>query len=560
MEQTRIELTKELKDIIVKGMRDLCDDADYDFDSSAFNYNLDAWALNKAHLMSVLSKDSDFNANELAIVKDVEINREIDIDNAEELLGSWLKNAKFPYGAKYALLKVMSFIKEDGTFDMSNSYFNDEKYEMLKDSFEFHKTNYDFNLIPFIDLAYRDFDDVYALGFLIRYLKIQNGTKATKVLNKIFDTFKGLKVGKHNLGRLSFVKGVRELDENGNWTGNMCKVLNFNQFQAQLNDLLSPKVEKKKLVISINPLDYITQSHGNSWGSCHAFNSNWDKSYSGCNKGATLTMMCDPSSVIAYILDGSAEENNLWNIPKQNRQSLFINEDHDYIMQNVFYPNHSDYLSKVVRQTIQNLFSVTDDWVHGKRIDWNRVTLDTSEYKGYDDWCKGVDISYLKDNNDKDIVLTIGRDAYCVDYCEYIEDNSSVCSEHSGKVYCEYCNDWEYEDDMYWSDYYGRYICDRELDNEFYHCEDTNDYRVEYDCWYNDYDGYYYSNDTNYEYVEDYGYVDEYNLENSGDFFQCEECGNWFYCGYENMNEHDYCYYCDSCYEDLELDEEGDEE
>lgn len=547
----RIELTNELKDIIVKGMEGLCNEAQYDFDLSAFRKNLDKWAKNKAHLYNAFSKSKDFNANELAIVKEIEIDREIDRDNANSFLLNWCNKCKCPYGLINALRAVCDHTNDSGIFE-----FNIERY--LEDEFDFYRDNYGFGVLNYADRLYSYYYSEYALAFLCKQLKISSGMKSTKVLNKLFDAIKGLKIGKHTINE-HYVKPVRELDENGDWTGNMVKRLNFNQFQAQLNDLLSPKTDKKKLVISINPLDYITQSRGNSWSSCHAFNRYWDERYSGCNKGATLTMMVDPSSVIAYIIDND-NESNLWSIPKHNRQSLFINEDHDYIMQNIFYPQQNDNLSKIVRQNLQELFNVdTDSWIHSTRINSSYVDVDTSEYKGFDDWTcssKGCDVSYLKNNAEKEITLIIGRDAYCVD-CdnEYIEENSSVCADHYGKIYCEYCDEWHYESDMRYIEYYDRYFCESELDN-MYWCEDIDDYREYDDCWYDEYDGFYYSDDCEYEYVEDYGRVSRYNIENSGYFYYCDHCGYYYYEGYKTPHfDHDSCEcYCDDCYEELELD------
>lgn len=559
METTRIEITNELRENIVKGMRGLCYDADYDFCEDAFIYNLKNWAIRKNHLYNVFVKDKDFNVNELAIVKEVEIARDLKLSNAYDLFETWASNVNCPYRFRNTISRIFDCLENDGTLNFSRIYtLTNENYNNLMNRMTILNQKWGYGLVNFIEYLYMEHNSSLSCLFLLKYLKIQDGTKATKALNKIFDTFKTFKEGKYLLD-YSWVKPVRELDPNGDWTGDMCKVLNFNQFQAQLNDMLSPKIDKKKLVISIHPLDYITQSNGNSWGSCHAFNPNWDNSYSGCNKGATLTMMVDPSSVIAYIIDND-NETDLWNIPKQNRQSLFINEKHNYIMQNVFYPEHSEYLSKIVRETIQNLFVVdTDSWVHSIRIDWDRVSLDTSEYKGYNDWNKGIDVSYLKSTKDDNVDLIIGCDAYCVDSEEFIEENERVCYGHYGKRWCEYCERWEDEDEFEYIDYYDRYFCQCELENAMYFCEDIQDYRFYNDCYFDDYQQCYYSEEINNCYVEDYGYVNEDDLNNSGDFFYCDECDCWYSCHYRYYHEHNGYIYCDSCYEDLDLDEEGDE-
>lgn len=548
--ETRIELTNELRNNIVGGMRDLCYDAEYDFDESAFDYNLDKWAKNKAHLYNVFSKSVDFNANELAIVKDIEITRDCELDNACRMAIKWVCHKHYPYVLRAIIEIMFDNTNKEGIFDFECGGY----YDSIDNNYSFYKENYGYDILSYADIVYRDYDIYRATMFFCKQLKIANKMKLSKALNKVFDKYKHFKDYKMEID-CSYIKEVRELDENGDWTGNMCKLLNFNQFQAQLNDKLSPKTEKKKLVISINPLDYITQSRGNSWSSCHAFNPYWDDNYSGCNKGATLTMMVDPSSVIAYIID-TDNTNDLWDVPKQNRQTIFISDNHDYIVQNVFYPQKQETLSKQVRNVLQDILMNNETWVHSTSSGW-RLNLDTTGYKGYDDWGKGVDISFLKELQDTTMPrIKVGDYAYCVDSCEYIEDNCSVCADHCGKIYCEYCDEWHDEDDMRWIDYYGRYFCDSEIENEMYYCEDIGDHRFYDDCFYDEYDGYYYSNDCDSEWVEDYGRVCRDNIDNSGSFFYCEHCGNYYYNGYTTEHfDNDSCEsYCDDCYNELELD------
>ena len=47
------------------------------------------------------------------------------------------------------------------------------------------------------------------------------------------------------------------------------KVDGYNREFAKYADSLSPMVIKRHTILSINPLDYLTMSFGNSWASCH---------------------------------------------------------------------------------------------------------------------------------------------------------------------------------------------------------------------------------------------------------------------------------------------------
>lgn len=552
MEQTRIELSSELIVRIIEGARDLSYEADYDFSDDAFKWNLKQWAKNKAHLYNVLSKDKDFNENELAIVKNISVNRSCNNDIAQEILNDYLRIGT-NYATRWTISPILYLVDGDGMLKYSN---------YLPSNWENHKFNdKEISLMDWCnvknDIILSDFSRA---SVLLKSLNFKDGQKASKVIRKILDKF--------NLNNwvsdyISFAKPVRKLDENGEWTGEMTKCLNYEQMFAQLSDNLSPKTFNYKLVISINPLDYLTQSRGNGWSSCHAFSSKWDNSYSGCNKGATLTMMTDPSSVITYLLDIDDENTDLWNIEKNQRQTYFVSDTHDFIVANEVYPTRDKNVGNIILDNMLNLFNPSSEWTKNHDFDYHTrneiCCFDYDEYYGFDDWNKsGVKCNFIKNELGNKFNLTIGHRA------KTINDNDSFITENDKVItcgyWCDYCYCYHDEDDLYWSDYYGRYICQDELEREFYYCEDIDDYRDENDCWYNEYDGYWYSNGTYNEYVEDYGYVDEYNLNNSCDFFQCEECGCWFYCGYENMNVHDCYYYCDNCYEELELGEEGDEE
>ena len=563
MEQTRIELTNEVKNVLMEGAKNLAIESGYDFDDDAFDWNLSQWAKNKAHLFNVLSKDKDFCKEELAIVKNISVNRGCNLSLAEDIISSWVRGFEKDGDTKFVLAYLTEFINDDGKIDL-----NKNKHVATR-TWEKYAYNGDSgldNLVNWVN-GFDTFEsDIFKALVLAKSLNIKDGQKASRVLRKVFEKFDLNDNDNTKKVYIYDAKPVRELDENGDWTGSMTKYLNYEQMFAQLSDALSPRQFKYKLVISINPLDYLTQSKGRGWSSCHAFSSRWDDRYSGCNKGATLTMMTDPSSVITYILDENDANTNLWSIEKLQRQTFFVADNHKAIVSNVLYPSKDDNISNVIINEMTTLFNPSMDWC--KKIDFsyemrrNLNQFNTNDYYGYDDWCKSSTyINYVDVDILKDTTIKIGSEAMTIDCYDYfIEDNNSVCSD-GDKYWCEYCGEYHYEDDMYYSDYYGRYICENERDNEMYYCEDTDDYRYYDDCWYNDYTFEYYSNNTNYEYVEDYGYVDEYNLETSGDFFQCYECGRWFSYHRENYHEVDWDCYCDSCYDDLELeDEEGDEE
>lgn len=100
---------------------------------------------------------------------------------------------------------------------------------------------------------------------------------------------------------------------------------------AVLSDAASPAERKRTLVLSLNVLDFLTMSNGNSWTSCH----NVEKR--GCYHGGTLSYALDETTAILYTLDPDVDTTQrIWNIPKINRQ-LFMFGD-DFVVESRLYP------------------------------------------------------------------------------------------------------------------------------------------------------------------------------------------------------------------------------
>lgn len=114
-----------------------------------------------------------------------------------------------------------------------------------------------------------------------------------------------------------------------------------------------------RLVLSIDPLDYITMSVSKSgWSSCHHPNS--------CHGAGGLAYMNDKSSIIAYV--ETAEPMISYVYDKVNdikhkiempnkiwRQIVTINPNHDFTVQMKHYPNNSEVFAKEVSKLLREL-------------------------------------------------------------------------------------------------------------------------------------------------------------------------------------------------------------
>lgn len=104
---------------------------------------------------------------------------------------------------------------------------------------------------------------------------------------------------------------------------------------AAYADALSLKTLRYKLVLSINPTDFITMSHGNSWRSCHSFEHN------GCYHSGCLSYALDKNTMIAYIIPEDTE-GDYCNARKIKRLLYMLSNDGKELMSTKMYPDNSD--------------------------------------------------------------------------------------------------------------------------------------------------------------------------------------------------------------------------
>lgn len=120
---------------------------------------------------------------------------------------------------------------------------------------------------------------------------------------------------------------------------------------------------KSNLVISINPIDYLTVSINKSgWHSCHNF-------FEGCYRNAGLSYMLDHTSLVGYSYNTTVKYNKIqpfeWN-SKKWRQMIYVSETTSAMVFSRQYPYSSSYLSKEARilleETVSKFFSSGNKW------------------------------------------------------------------------------------------------------------------------------------------------------------------------------------------------------
>lgn len=225
---------------------------------------------------------------------------------------------------------------------------------------------------------------------------------------------------------------------------------------------------KGRLVLSIDPLDFITMSVSKSgWSSCHHPNS--------CRGIGGLAYMNDNASVIAYVetddpminyvIDTETKEKITIKMPNKIwRQIVTINEDHSYALQLKQYPNNNKVFSQEVTKMMENLlmtekgieYHSVEEWLDGYSRSLQKNNINLKKYVFYCDYKNGnieeYNVIMSKTYRDteqlrafikmnKTPVITVGDVVYCACGCSDLNYTNQFYVEEAG------------EDDYYYGEY-----------------------------------------------------------------------------------------------------------
>lgn len=241
----------------------------------------------------------------------------------------------------------------------------------------------------------------------------------------------------------------------------------FNKWRNQINTVNSNRFNEVNLVISINPVDFITMSdNACKWSSCMSWINN------GCYHAGTIEMMNSNLAAVAYIeaenpfritLD---EDNELVMSNKSWRSLIFCHKD--IILVGKSYPYYNEVISKEVAKFMRDLVK--------ENLNWN-YQFELQRYQDIKGFHKN---SFLKfdcepnyyPNSKKIVIYTKGM------YNDFIEDTLSDywCCRNSTKKGLRLCL----------SGKHTCMCCGKVIDkkHETFHCEpeDISKEKLCYDC------------------------------------------------------------------------------
>lgn len=350
----------------------------------------------------------------------------------------------------------------------------------------------------------------------------------------------------------------------------------FNGKYTRFADAINPLAITRWTIISVNLIDILTMSFGNSWASCHTIDKtnlrDMPNNYQGMYSGGTLSYALDGVTFIMYTVDG-AYKGDEWGLqPKINRQMFHYGEGK--LIQGRMYPQDNDTGSAdlyrqfrtIAQRVISECFGLDNYWLNKKGVsECDRVTVSKGvhyrDYLYYDN-CN-VSYNTHEEEGKNFIPITIGARGICPK-CGEKHDNQGciLCESCYNDIYCDHCgesitgsNYIEIEDHYYCcaecAEEYGWHLCN---DGEW-HNEDQRD--VLYDDFLEEWcydrydyfenavhtpDGHHFINEEN---AREYGYLQtrdgDWYMEDELEF--CDECGQYVLES-EFDFEHDCCNRC----------------
>lgn len=512
MEEKRkmYNITNEERATIHNNMVKLFEEYDYNYTHNAIDTIIDEWCENKQRLIEAFKTHPNYVDGKFLIAFESNYERQIDVD------------AIYNFTNYICRLRVRQERIDNLPKDIDKqrrrehcSYLPNELYYWLGCNFG--------------DIKTRTINENTAneINRMIPNIRAKAGEKTTRVINKL-------------LTYLNYNQ-----DEN------------YNREYAKYADALTPMTIKRHTILSINPIDYLTMSFGNSWSSCHTIDKRnkrkMPNGYEGQYSSGTMSYMLDSTSMVFYTVDAKYDKNDFYFQDKINRQMFHYGEDK--LIQGRLYPQSNDGASdyykqnrNIVQGIISNSFNFPNLWIK-KSDDASEYTSSIgTHYRDYEHF-SDCNVSIIK-SSDNTKYVRIGHDPICIECGEEHDDEENINCCSSGRYYCNHCGCTIGEDDVIWLD--GEPYCS----DCVVWCEHCEEY-----CLYDDS-----------TYINNYGYVCDSCRDNY--FSLCDECEEWhhddrmstaysggrelYVCEHCLDSYYSYCEDCDEYYRTNEMHEDED--
>lgn len=470
-------ITMQERETLLNNMMKLLDEYDYNYTTTALNKIIDTWAEQKADLIQLFKKHPNYVEGKFMIAFNSDWNRKIDTMGSRRFT-AWIRDNMETIKAN--LPEYINELTEKEAKELEYS-----SPESFRENYPFgHQADFIYCHSDMIAHQFLDKLHVERFNSIDPSMRFAEGQKMSRAVNKIC-----------------------------HWLG-IDKLPDYNKEFAKYADSVNPLKIVRHTIISINPIDYLTMSFGNSWASCHTIDKEnlrgMPNSYEGQYSSGTISYMLDKVSMVFYTVSADYNGDDYFFEPKINRNMFHYGEDK--LVQGRVYPqsndNNADNIYKDIREIVQKVISdclgIPNYWSTKKGPGaicpyvWEAGT-NYPDFRYYENCC----ISFPKDRPENVNRMTIGHAPICIE-CGNEHDNTENINCCSNKYTCQDCGCILDEDDVYWVD--GEAYCSECVS----YCERCGSY--ERNC--------------NGEWVESdsawycYDCLDEY-------FVRCADCGGW---------------------------------
>ena len=514
-------ITEQERNYLSKAMKNLFYEYDYEYTDYAINEIIDEWSTQKADIIKAFKTHPNYLQGQFMIAYDNDYERTVNTVGVNNFSNYLTSNKQMSQVLPLLPTEMNEQREKDNC-----TYLPDRVYCFLGTLY---------------NIAERTISNETAntINEIMPAIHAHTGEKTSRVINRICTYL-----------------GYAKLDD-------------YNKEFAKYADSLSPVRIVRHTILSVNPLDYLTMSFGNSWASCHTIDKrnkrDMPNSYEGQYSSGTMSYMLDPTSMVFYTVSPKFDGQEYWNEPKVCRQMFHYGEDK--LVQGRLYPQNNDGASdeytanrNVVQKIIADIYDFSNLWVNKKGTSaiCGYVSTDGTHYPDYNhfNYCT---ISFKKASENEDAIC-IGADPICIEcgnrhtieesincctnpsgYCcadcgEYIDEDEAHYVD--GEYYCydcvSYCNHCEeyHRQEEYYIESEEAYICQSCYEDYYCQCEDCGEYMHQDDAYWCE---------ESEKYICRTCYEDKYEV--------CTECHNIF--AREDMEEHNGEYVCSDCYDDL---------
>ena len=207
------------------------------------------------------------------------------------------------------------------------------------------------------------------------------------------------------------------------------KLPNYNKLFAQYADMVSGLKRKVKFYISLNPLDYLTMSFGNSWSSCHTIDKNNERGmptgYSGMHCGGTMSYMLDRTSIVTYVHSHATEDHEEGKLYRN-----MFHFDSGTLIQGRVYPQGNDGATDLYREfrrimqgELARLLGVEDEWYKRNCACEENTSSHGVHYPDYLNF-SGCNVTYPREMiGAANGIVHIGHERICINCGDAISDD-----------------------------------------------------------------------------------------------------------------------------------------